>query len=290
MIQRWRAEVAAPEAYALGEGPVWDGPRDRLLWVDILAGTVHLGRLDGSRVVRTGSYAVDRTVGAVAPGRTGEILVAGTESLLVIGAEGDVTPGPRILPARSGRRLNDGACDPDGVFLIGSLAFDERPGGEALFRVGPDRQVTTVDDGLDLANGLGWSPDGRLFYSIDTTPGIVYARDYPGGARRTFLEPDGPPDGMRVDADGNLWIAIFGGGEVRRYSPAGELTGVVEVDAPQVTCVAFAGPGLDRLVITTAAKEMSPQQLDHHPDSGRLFIADVGATGLPVTPWTGFTS
>jgi sugar lactone lactonase YvrE len=289
MIQRWRAEVAAPEVHALGEGPVWDGPRDRLLWVDILAGTVHAGRLDGWRVVRTGSYAVDLTVGAVAPGRTGEMLVAGTESLLVLGADGDVTPGPRILPAGSGRRLNDGACDPDGAFLVGSLAFDERPGGESLVRIGADRSVTTVDDGLSLSNGLGWSPDGSLFYSIDTIPGIVYVREHPFGERRTFLQPDDPPDGMRVDADGNLWIAFWGTGEVRRFSPGGELTGVVEVDAPNVTCVAFAGPGLDRLIITTATKDLSPEQLDRHPDAGRLFIADVGAAGLPVTPWAGFT-
>jgi sugar lactone lactonase YvrE len=280
--------VAAPEVHALAEGPYWDAPRARLLWVDILAGAVHEGHLDGSSVVRTGSRVLDRTVGAVVCGRTGQMLVAGAESLLVVGADGEVSPGPRVLPAGSGRRLNDGACDPAGVFLVGSLDLDDRPGGEALVRVGPDRGVTTIDDGLTLSNGLGWSPDGTLFYSIDTVPGVVYVRAYPAGGRRVLIEPEGSPDGMCVDAAGNLWIAVWGGGEVRRYCPAGALTGVVEVDAPHVTSVAFAGPGLDRLVITTATKDLTPAQLERHPDSGRLFLADVGAIGLPPTPWAGF--
>ncbi|HEU4346406.1 MAG TPA: SMP-30/gluconolactonase/LRE family protein [Actinoplanes sp.] len=286
MIERWRAEPAAPETYRLAEGPVWDGPRNRLLWVEIEAGAVHAGRLTASGVERTDTIVADRTAGAVAVGHSGELLVAGTESLLVIGPDGAVTPGPRLLPAGGGRRLNDGRCDPDGVFLVGSLRFDEpsnafsrsaaeppeQPGGEELFRVGPDRAVTTIDQGLSLSNGLGWSPDGSLFYNIDTTPGLVYVRDR-GGERQVLLDLDVSPDGMCVDADGNLWIAIYGAGEVRRYTPSGELTGVVSVDEPEVTCPAFVGPGLDRLLITTRP---------------RLFLADVGVVGLPVTPWAGF--
>ena len=269
--ERWQAVPAGPEGFRLAEGPVWDGPRDRLLWVEIEAGTVHTGRLTGDGVQATGSRMYDRTVGAVAVGRSGELLVAGTESLL-IDTGGEVLPGPRVLPAGAGRRLNDGKCDPDGVFLVGSLRFDEQPGGEELFRVGPDRSVTTVDSGLSLSNGLGWSPDGSLFYSIDTIPRRVHVRE-PGREPRIFVELDVSPDGMCVDTDGNLWIAIYGGGEVRRYHPAGQLTGVVEVDEAEVTCPAFVGPGLDRLLITTRP---------------RLFLADVGAVGQPANMWAGF--
>ena len=269
--ERWQAVPAGPEGFRLAEGPVWDGPRDRLLWVEIEAGTVHTGRLTDDGVQATGSRMYDRTVGAVAVGRSGELLVAGTESLL-IDTGGEVLPGPRVLPAGAGRRLNDGKCDPDGVFLVGSLRFDERPGGEELFRVGPDRSVTTIDSGLSLSNGLGWSPDGSLFYSIDTIPRRVHVRE-PGREPRILLELDVSPDGMCVDADGNLWIAIYGGGEVRRYHPAGQLTGVVEVDEAEVTCPAFVGPGLDRLLITTRP---------------RLFLADVGAVGQPANMWAGF--
>jgi sugar lactone lactonase YvrE len=270
--ERWRAVPAGPGDYQLAEGPVWDGPRNRLLWVEIEAGAVHTGRLTADGVETDGAVTVDRTVGAVAVGHSGELLVAGTESLFVVGPDGAVTPGPRVLPPGTGRRLNDGRCDPDGAFWVGSLRFDEAPGGEELFRVGPDGSVTTVDTGLSLSNGLGWSPDGALFYSIDTIEKRVYVRSA-GRAREVFLELDVSPDGMCVDADGNLWLAIYGGGEVRRYSPAGELTGVVEVDEAEVTCPAFVGPGLDRLLITTRP---------------RLFIADVGAVGQPATPWAGF--
>jgi sugar lactone lactonase YvrE len=288
VIARWRAAPAAPEVHALGEGPLWDGPRERVLWVDILAGTVHEGRLDGDRVRTDRVHRLDRTVGAVVAGRTGELLVAGTENLLVVDPDGAVTPGPAVLPAGSGRRLNDGACDPAGTFLVGSLAFDDRPGGEVLVRVAADGSVRTVDAGLNLSNGLGWSPDGALFYSIDSVPGVVYVREYPDGPRRVLLTPDVTPDGMCVDAAGDLWIAFWDGGEVRRYSPDGRLTGVVEVGVPHVTSVAFVGPRLDRLLITTATKDLTDADLARHPDSGRLFLADVGTTGQPATPWAGF--
>jgi sugar lactone lactonase YvrE len=281
-MKRWTAQVASEDVHTLAEGPVWDGPRDRLLWLDIEAGAVHIGALDGERVVRTGTHVVDRTAGAVVSGRTGELLVAGTETLLVVGADGAVTPGPRIVPAGSGRRLNDGACDPDGVFWVGTMRFDQEPGGEVLVRVGADRSVTIVDEGLSLSNGLAWSPDGALFYSVDTTPKVIWVRSG-GGPRREFLRPEVSPDGMCADTAGNLWVACHGAGEVRRYAPDGTLTGVVEVGAPNVTCPAFVGPGLDRLLITTA-------QSDGDPDSGRLFLADVGAVGLPATPWAGFTN
>jgi len=270
--ERWQAVPAGPDGLRLAEGPVWDGPRDRLLWVEIEAGAVHTGRLTADGVEPTGCRVYDFTVGAVAVGRSGELLVAGTETLTVVSPDGTVTPGPRVLPAGAGRRLNDGKCDPDGVFLVGSLRFDEQPGGEELFRVGRDRSVTTIDSGLSMSNGLGWSPDGSLFYSIDTIPRRVHVRER-GGEPRVLLELDVSPDGMCVDAAGDLWIAIYGGGEVRRYSPAGELTGVVEVGEAEVTCPVFVGPGLDRLLITTRP---------------RLFLADVGAIGRPANVWAGF--
>jgi sugar lactone lactonase YvrE len=276
VIERWRATPASAEAYELGEGPRWDAPRQRLLWVDIPAGAVHEGRLDGDRVVRTRSRTLDSFVGAVAVGPDGGLLVAGRESLIEVGPDGTVTPGPVILPAGAGRRLNDGACGPDGVFLVGSLALADPPGGsgaEVLVRVEADRSVTVLDDDLGLSNGLGWSPDGRLLYSIDSMPGVVHVRDSPDGPRRVLIAPGEIPDGMCVDAAGDLWIAFYGAAEVRRYTPAGELTGVVEVAAPHVTCVAFAGPALNRLLITT---------------TGPLFLAEVGAVGLPANVWGGF--
>lgn len=287
MIARWTAEPATDDSYELGEGPVWDAERERLLWVDITAGTVHEGRLDGRRVLPTRSRWLDRFTGAVVCARTGELLVAGTDALLTVGADGEVTPGPSILRGGTGRRLNDGGCDPAGAFLVGSLELTGRHGGEVLVRVGRDRRVTVLDDDLTLSNGLAFTLEGQL-YSIDSVPGVVWARDYDAatgatGKRRELLRlTDTTPDGMCLGADGSLWIACWGAGQVRRFAPTGELTGIVSVPTPNVSSVAFAGPGLNLLVITTA------RQGARDANAGRLFLAGTGATGLPVPYWAGF--
>jgi len=283
------AAVATGESFRLGEGPFWDAPRDRLLWVDVDAGTVHEGRLDGDRVAVTASQRRDRTVGAVVCSAAGELLVAGAQTLLT-------DPEIRIVPAGARRRLNDGACDPAGNFLVGTLALGDGQGAETLVRVEPAGSLTVLDDDLTLSNGLAWSPDGTLFYSIDSVPGIVWVRSYDAatgatGPRREWLRiTDGLPDGMCADAEGHLWIAVWGAGEVRRFTPDGRPAGVITVPAPHTTSVAFVGAGLDRLLITTATAMLSAEQRAAYPMSGRLFLADVGVAGLPVTPWVGPTS
>ena len=193
-------------------------------------------------------------------------------------------------------RTNDGATDPSGRFLIGTLALDGRFGAERLLRIEHDGKVTVIDDDLVLSNGLAWSPDGSKLYSVDTGRNVVWQRDYsPGpeapGARSRYLtvEP-GHPDGMCMDADGNLWVAVWGGGEVRCYAPGGEVTATVRVPAPHTSSVAFVGESLDTLLITTARKDLSPEQLEDFPDSGRLFTAAVEATGFPTVPWAGISA
>lgn len=291
---RWRAYRAGGEVYTLGEGPVWDAPRRRVLWVDIEAGTVHEGQLDEAEehVLPVSSHHVDRTIGAVAVSARGDILVAAAHDIKVLTTDGRLLPGPRVIPAGARRRLNDGACDPAGRFLVGSLQLDEPDGGEVLARIEPDGAITVLDQGLNLSNGLAWSPDGAVLYSIDSVPGIVYARDYDpatgaAGPRHEVLRTGGLPDGMCVDAEGCLWIAVWGTGEVRRYAVDGTLIGVIETDALHVSCPAFVGPGLDRLLITTATQDLSPDQLRNSPDSGRLLLANVGVVGLPAHAWSG---
>lgn len=145
----------------------------------------------------------------------------------------------------------------------------------------------------DFSNGLGFTPSGDGMYSTDTAPGIIWIRDYDAftgvtGTRREFLRvANGKPDGMCLDRDGNLWIAIWGAGEVRCYSSSAEPLAVVEVAAPNTSSAAFVGPSLDTLLITTASEQLSEAQLAAYPDSGRLFVANVGTSGLPVPPWAG---
>jgi sugar lactone lactonase YvrE len=290
-VPRWSAKVASTDVFGLGEGPLWDPPRRRLLWVDVNAGTVHAGELSGSQVVRRQSWQLDRTVGAVVSSAAGDLLVAGARALITVTAAGSVT-GPAIMPEPT-RRLNDGGCDPAGNFLVGTLALDGARGHEILVRIERDETVTVVDDDLTLSNGLAWSADGTLLYSVDSVPGTVWIRSYDAatgatGPRREWLRvTDGLPDGICLDAEGYLWLAICGAGQVRRYAPDGQLAGIVDVPAPHTSSVAFVGEGLDRLLITTAAVDLAAEQLAAFPDSGRLFLADVGVTGLPVTPWSG---
>jgi sugar lactone lactonase YvrE len=274
----FRATPLGPDAYALGEGPVWDPGRRRLLWVDILAGEVFAARLDPFRI--TESWSFDGMVGAVAVAADGSLLVAEQETLTHVDARGR-TPLARVLPESSGRRLNDGGVDPSGRFVVGSLSLADETGttSEVLVRY-EDGKLITLDDDLTLSNGLAWH--GNQLYSIDSVPGVVHVRDYPDGARRElFRIEDGLPDGMTVDREGNLWIAIWGGGRVERRSLAGDLLDVVETGAAHTTSVAFAGPDLDTLVITSATKDRSP--VGEH--DGRLFACRVNTSGLPTPYW-----
>lgn len=293
-MRRYRATPVSDQAYHLGEGPLWDPARGRVLWVDVNAGHVHEGVLADGRVEHRAQLEVEGTAGAVVAATNGALLVAGTQVLHRIEPDGSRSEGPRVLPAGRASRLNDGGCDPSGRFVVGSLAQDGRTGEEVLVRV-DDGGLTVLDDDLTLSNGLAWSPDGRLMYSVDTTPGTVWVRPYDGdsdgtgvGPRRELLHVhDASPDGLCVNAEGNLWLAVWGAGEVRCYSPDGRQLAVVEVAAPHTSSVAFVGPRLDLLLVTTARAELSADQLDRWPDSGRLHLVDVGVTGLATTPWDG---
>jgi sugar lactone lactonase YvrE len=288
------APVAATrEAFRLAEGPRWDAARRRLLWVDILAGAVLEGRLDDGRITVTGRREFDGMVGAVAFTDDGTLLVAAQEHLLVVGTDGTRTDGPRVVPAGSQRRLNDGATDPAGRFLVGSMRLEGASEREVLVRLEHDGGLTRIDDDLTLSNGLAWSGDGRTMFSVDTIRRTVFRRSYdPGtgtvGERHVHLTlEDGVPDGLAMDAADHLWVAVHGAGEVRRFAADGALVDRVAVPAPHSTAVALAGDDLRTLVVTTASGELSEEELQAHPESGRLFTARVDVPGLPVTPWSG---
>jgi sugar lactone lactonase YvrE len=292
-MKRFQATPATEQRFGLGEGPVWDGDRDRVLWVDINAGAVHSGTLSATGVVPVAVLHLPGTVGAVVCSAQGELLIAGARRLYQVSTDGDVSPGPQVIDEQTASRLNDGCCDPAGRFLVGTLALDERANHEVLVRVDGNGAITTIDDDLGLSNGLAFAPGGARLYSVDTISGTVWIRDYDPatgavGARDAFLQlGDAHPDGLCVDEQGNLWIAVFGAGEVRCYSSAGVPLAIVDVDAPNTTCAAFVGPSLDILLITTASEQLTDAQRSSHPDSGRLFTARVGVSGLPVAQWAG---
>jgi sugar lactone lactonase YvrE len=276
----------------LAEGPVWVTETSTILWIDVEAGSVFEGRLEGDRIEESWKLDFDGRVGAAVPGVDGSVLVATSDHLVVVTSAGERLDGPVIVPAGVASRTNDGKCDPAGRFLVGTLPLDDREGDESLYRVEDDGSLTTIDSDLSLSNGLGWSPDGRQFYSTDTVPGIIWIRDYDAasgeiGARREHLRLDGEfPDGLCVDSRGNLWVAVWGSGEVRSFSPDGEIVATVTVGCPHPSSVAFVGDDLDILLITTASRDLSEAELVQYPDAGRLFLARVGATGTPTFPWS----
>lgn len=286
--------VANDEVHVLAESPVWDPIRERLLWVDIARGLVLSGDLAGDGTIDIVSrFAVAGTAGTVAPAKSGAWVVANGDDLLEVQGAA-ITRTIRVLRSEGARRFNDGKPDAAGRFLVGTRSLTGPSETEELLVVERDGSHRVIDDDLTLSNGLGWSADGRQLYTVDSMRHRVYARSYDvvsgaTGERRVFVElADGYPDGLCVDVEDHVWVAVWGLGQVRRYSPAGELVAAIEVPAPHTSSVAFAGPLLDTLVITTASDELTPQELEAHPLSGRLFTVVPGVTGLPQPLWDGF--
>lgn len=189
--------------------------------------------------------------------------------------------------------MNDAACDPQGRCWAGSLADDHHAGGGSLFRLDDDGSVHQMLDGLTIPNGIGWSLDGSTMYLVDSVPRRVYAFDFDGergaiGDQREFIAiPDdvGGPDGLTVDAQGHLWIAVYGGGQVRRYDADGRLVEVHRVPAAQSTCAAFGGAGLHRLYVTTATEFWTDEQRLADPAAGLVYRLDTDAVGVPAAPF-----
>lgn len=283
------ARPASEKTYFLAEGPLWDPVRERVLWVDIMAGMVHAATLRGDGTLsRTDSIEFPDTAGAVAVSENGDWVVAGSQRLYRRDADGRMTPVPTLVAA-AGRRFNDGKADPAGRLVVGTKG----PGDELLLQIDRDGTVRELDSDLTLSNGLGWSPDGKLLYSIDTLAQVIHVRDYfpvtgSSGPRTVFASiSHGYPDGMTVDAEGYLWVAIWGGGCILRLDPSGHVVARVDVDAPQVSSVAFVGPDLDTLVITTAREGLSPDEVASQPNAGRLFTFVPGISGIAPYWWAG---
>ncbi|MEV6007830.1 SMP-30/gluconolactonase/LRE family protein [Streptomyces sp. NPDC051976] len=280
----------------LGEGPRRDPRTGELLWVDIPAGTVHRGHRAGERIARTATYQVGTAaggmVGAVAPlpDPGAGWLVAAHDAICHLAEDGTV----RVLSrpeARRGTRFNDGACDPQGRFWIGSMGRPPQHGSGRLLRVELDGSVTTVLTSVTIANGIGWSPDGRQTYFIDTaTRRLDVLSLGPRGEAtelRTlvvFPSEHGVPDGLDVDEEGCVWVALWDGWAVHRYSPRGELLTVVETPVRRPTACCFLG---DTLVITTARDGLTDADLRAQPDAGKLLTAKVGVHAPAARPYLG---
>lgn len=270
----------------VGEGPVWhDG---RLHWVDILAGEVHVSDLDSGA---TSTTTVPTWVGAAVPMNGGGHVAATREGYARI-VDGELDTVHDFLP--EGIRMNDAKCDPQGRFWAGSCAEDFTRGAGALHRLDADWTCTTVLEGLTQPNGLGWSPDGRTFYLVDTQDLALYA--YPHdpvsgalGERRTVatfdVERDGYPDGLAIDERGCVWIAMWAGAAVLQIAPDGAVLRRLSLPVSQTTSCAFVGHGLRDLCVTSAAESLAPAEDDL--DGSVFVVRGLGVSGVPVSTFAG---
>ncbi|MEV7685437.1 SMP-30/gluconolactonase/LRE family protein [Streptomyces bungoensis] len=264
-------EVAVAAEAALGEGPTWDAATGRLVWLDILGMRIHTyDPASGRRTVRT----TEQHVGAVRPRAGGGLVLNLRDGVGLL----DPDDGFRWLHREpvAGRRGNDAAVAPDGALWAGTMRYDEATGGGTLTRLTGAGEVRTILPDVTVSNGTGWSPDGRLMYYNDTPTRRVDVFDYDAESatvanRRTLVEIEegaGFPDGLTVDAEGCVWVALWDGGAVRRYTPAGELDRVVALPTPRTTACAFGGPDLTDLYVTTARVGLTSP----HPLAGSLLV------------------
>ena len=289
------AEVVHAAEAGLGEGCVWSPVENLLIWVDINGQSVH--RFDHSTGQPVGVWHYPDTVGNAAPRAGGGLALGLGPSVALTDRVGAIETMIELPGEPASNRTNDGAVDPRGRLFQGTLSGTE-PGAPvaSLYRVDGDGTARRVLSDVMISNGIGWSPDQSTMYYIDTLTFRVDRFDYDPDTgeiegRRPFVTFDGSaggPDGMTVDADGCLWVAMYGGYRVQRFSPEGEpLETVATPGSPQTTCCCFGGPDLDTLYITTGRSALAGVSTDGEPNAGALFAADVDAVGQPTNLFAG---
>ena len=298
MTRRLRAQLAARVSARLGEGPVWLPDDGRLLWVDVRSAVLH------SFVPALGLSATTPLSGAVSivlPDDSGGLVAITPEGVGALDEASGMVHDLVTIPGAPGARLNDANCDRKGRLWVGSLSAEWDGGRDGrLYRVGPDLGVTIAADGLGVANGISWSPDGALLYLVDSAEATVtsFECDLESGEiahPQVFAQWIGPgvPDGLTVDEDGGVWVAISGGGLVCRYLPSGQLDTTISLPVSKATSCEFGGANLDQLFITTSASD--------HPEipgtsateelAGCLFVVPMSVRGTQRPPfrWTAVT-
>ena len=264
-------EIAVRANAKLAEGPRWDAATGRLLWVDIEGCELHVLESGEDRAI-----GLDAMVGVAAPTSSGAVLVALADRLALVDLADESVRTLVRLPHGPALRSNDGACDAVGRFWIGTMGLDETPGAGALYRF--DGRLERVLDEVTLSNGIGWTRDDTRMYYIDSPVQRVDIFDFEVASgriddRRPFVsidESEGIPDGLTVDDEGGVWVALYGGSCVHRYDQSGRLDAVLEVPALNVTSCCFGGDDGRSLFVTTAA-----------PD-GNVYVTQPGVSGPPA--------
>lgn len=271
----------APAA-AHGEGPVWDARDGVIRWVDMVAGEVHHldPRTPGSHgVVRVGSWAA-----VIRPRVDGGWVIADRSGFLLADPAFSIERRIAVFDDQD-LRMNDGGCTPDGALLCGTAGPD---GTGRLYRLAREGAVTVLIDGVSVSNGIGVDPRGDVLYVDSATRRIDRLRISDGvlAERAPFADlrsEEGVPDGIAVDVEGGVWVAMWGAGRVVRVDPDGTVGARIPVPTPHVSACAFGGDGLAELFITTSQQDLRPPDAD----AGRLFVARPGVAGSQPLPFRG---
>lgn len=272
------AELLVDLRTEIGEGPLWDYRAGRLLFVDVVAGELFAATLDG----RVEIVGMGHALGAVGLREAGGYVLATQHGVATLEPGGKPEPFSDLRLAER-MRMNDAQVGPDGCLWAGSMAWDAAADAGTLYRVAPDGSWSVVLHPLTISNGIGWNAAGDTMFFVDSAAHALEAFDAdPAGTisgRRVLAEiPEGLPDGLCVDDEDHVWVAVYGTGTVVRFSPAGERVASVRVPARQATSCCFAGNDLDVLVITSAGEGLSPLER-HDTHAGAIFAADVGVRG-----------
>jgi sugar lactone lactonase YvrE len=286
-------EIALDIRAELGEGPLWDDRRQRLLFVDIVRKQVHeFDPASGTERVVEFPWMV----GAIALDENGDWILAAEDGFYRANpATGVVRLITSVEADRPENRMNDGYVDARGRFWAGTMGMHKKRQQGTLYRLDSDGSVTPMVTGVSTSNGIDWSLDNRTAYYVDTPTGRIDSFDFDVEAgvlsnRRPFVEipsSDGHPDGLIVDAEGFVWLCLWQGAAVRRYSPDGLLDRVIPMPATQVTKCAFGGRDLDELFITTAWVGLSESERQQQPLAGALFRICPGVKGKRVNRFGG---
>jgi sugar lactone lactonase YvrE len=269
----------------LGEGPLWDAARQRLWFVDIMRGHVHqYDPAAGHDVI----FEIGQPVGALAIAAQGDLVCAVRDGFVRLDPEtGRLSPLAEVEKNVPRNRMNDGYVDARGRFWAGTMSMDGVRHQGALYCLSPDGSVSQHLTGVTTSNGIDWTADSTRMYYIDTgEPRIdLFDFDLDRGAianRRPFvsIDPaDGKPDGLIVDAEDHVWVALWRGGQVRRYAPDGELVHTVQLPTPLTTKPALAGPALTDLYVTSAFIQLSAEERAASPAAGALFRVQTAIRG-----------
>jgi sugar lactone lactonase YvrE len=292
-VPRIAVELVADARTTLGEGPVWDDREQCVWWVDILGESIH--RTD-PLTGQDDTIPVGQMVGAVGLRRRGGLVAAVRDGFVAVDpSSGRIERLAGVEADRPTNRMNDGKVDPQGRFWAGTTDIDHRPGLGTLYRLDADLTVDSMLADVTISNGLDWTADGTTMYFIDTPTRQVdrFSFEPSTGSigdrtRAISIRPRaGEPDGMTLDAEDHLWVALWDGWAVERYAPDGNLELRVEVPAAQASSCTFGGPDLDMLFITTAQKEFPVGGKPDQPHAGGLFACRPGVRGRPAHRFAG---